>query len=254
MRAGGPCADSTGDTVILNRTGVVPNMGRLTQAFDNTEELAGHSAPEAGRQIGSQFDIGQAGAVPAALDQVAQGILGSGSPAGLMDAINAGQSALGNRSFMQFVEAAQQHGPAADAHSIAAQGMRGAGNPLTHLATIQEAFGHHDVRGMREHTGSAARASLDALDAGSYAMRGQMAFGGAPDLYSQAHEAAHGVQQAALGGRLKLEGGIGKEGDRYERHADAVAEAVVNGESAESLLDQMAGSPTKVTPVTGGGS
>ena len=85
-------------------------------------------------------------------------------------------------------------------------------------------------------------------------MRGQMAFSSAPDLYSQAHEAAHGVQQAALGGRMKLEGGIGKEGDRYERHADAVAEAVVNGVSAESLLDQMASGPTKVTPVTGGSS
>ncbi len=229
-------------------------MGRLTQAFDHTEELTGHSAPEAGRQIGSQSGIGQAGAVPVALDQVAQGILGNGSPAGLMDAINAGQSALGNRSFMQFVEAAHQQRPSADAHSIAAQGMRGAGSPLTHLATIQEAFGHHDVRGMREHKGSAARSSLDALDAGSYAMRGQMAFGGAPDLYSQAHEAAHGVQQAALGGRMKLEGGIGKEGDRYERHADAVAEAVVKGESAESLLDQMASGPTRVAPVTGGGS
>ncbi len=229
-------------------------MGKLTQAFDNTGELAGLTAPETGRQTGSQFDIGQTAAVPAALDQVAQGILGNESSAGLMDAINTGQSALGNRHFMQFVEAAHQHGAPADAHSIAAQGMRGTGSPLTHLATIQEAFGHHDVRGMREHTGSAARTSLDTLGAGSYAMRGQMAFGGAPDLYSQAHEAAHGVQQAALGGQMKLEGGIGKEGDRYERHADAVAEAVINGESAESLLDEMASGPTRVTPVTGGGS
>ena len=254
MCAGGLCTDNTGDTDILKRPGVLLNMGRLTQAFDSAEELTGQFAPEAGRQTGSRYDIGQAVDVPAALGQVAQGILGNGTPAGLTGAINVGQSALGNRNFMHFVEAAHQHSPSADAHSIAVQGMRGAGGPLTHLATIQEAFGHHDVRDMREHTGSAARASLDALGAGSYAMRGQMAFSSAPDLYSQAHEAAHGVQQAALGGRMNLEGGIGQEGDRYERHADAVAEAVVNGESAESLLDQMASGPTKVTPVTGGSS
>jgi hypothetical protein len=37
---------------------------------------------------------------------------------------------------------------------------------------------------------------------------------------------------------VQLPGGVGKLGDRYEQHADAVADAVVRGESAESLLDQ----------------
>jgi hypothetical protein len=42
----------------------------------------------------------------------------------------------------------------------------------------------------------------------------------------------HGVQ---------LAGGVGASGDVYERHADAVADVVVRGESAEALLDQHAG-------------
>lgn len=39
-------------------------------------------------------------------------------------------------------------------------------------------------------------------------------------------------------GGIHLYGGIGEEGDAYEQHADAVADAVVRSESAESLLDQ----------------
>lgn len=38
-----------------------------------------------------------------------------------------------------------------------------------------------------------------------------------------------------------MKGGIGQEGDTYERHADAVADLVVQGKSAESLLDHRAG-------------
>ena len=68
-----------------------------------------------------------------------------------------------------------------------------------------------------------------------------------PDLYTQAHEAAHGVQQAISGSGLQLKGGIGEAGDQYEQHADAVAEKVIRGESAESLLDEVAGGPTKVS-------
>ena len=52
---------------------------------------------------------------------------------------------------------------------------------------------------------------------------------------------------------MQLKGGIGEAGDRYERHADTVAEKVVQGESAEALLDAEAGGPTKVSagPVSG---
>ena len=57
----------------------------------------------------------------------------------------------------------------------------------------------------------------------------------APDLHTAAHEAAHVVQQRA-GVQLKsIDGGAS---DPYEQHADAVADAVVAGRSAESLLDR----------------
>jgi hypothetical protein len=46
------------------------------------------------------------------------------------------------------------------------------------------------------------------------------------------------VQQRA---GVQLKGGVGEVGDRYERHADDVADRVVQGKSAESLLDQFAG-------------
>src|SRR5947207_2443000 len=52
-----------------------------------------------------------------------------------------------------------------------------------------------------------------------------------------AHEAAHVVQQR---GGVSLKGGIGAEGDEYEQHADAVADQVVAGRSAEGLLDRFA--------------
>jgi hypothetical protein len=42
-------------------------------------------------------------------------------------------------------------------------------------------------------------------------------------------------------GGVQLAGGVGAEGDPYEQHADAVADLVVQGKSAESLLDQHAG-------------
>ena len=73
-------------------------------------------APETGRHSGNHHDSGMAGAVPAALEQVAQGLRENQPSAGLTDAINAGQGALGNRNFMQYVGAAQQQtrGPDAD--------------------------------------------------------------------------------------------------------------------------------------------
>ncbi len=55
----------------------------------------------------------------------------------------------------------------------------------------------------------------------------------ASSLHTAAHEAAHVVQQRA---GVHLKGGLGEAGDAYEQHADAVADAVVRGESAEGLL------------------
>ena len=59
--------------------------------------------------------------------------------------------------------------------------------------------------------------------------------GNTPTLENAAHEAAHYVQNIEA---TRLQGGVGEANDIYERHADRVADAVVSGESAASLLDQ----------------
>jgi hypothetical protein len=121
---------------------------------------------------------------------------------------------------------------------VARQGVRGAGAPLPFLDRIQAAFGRHDVTGVRAHSdGAAAEAARD-LGARAYATGSDVAFARAPDLHTAAHEAAHVVQQRA---GVALKGGRGETGDVYERHADAVADLVVAGRSAEALLDRHAG-------------
>ena len=88
------------------------------------------------------------------------------------------------------------------------------------------------------HTGAAAQEASAAMGAEAYASGNHIAFGSAPDLHTAAHEAAHVVQQKA---GVSLSGGVGQVGDKYEQHADQVADAVVQGKSAEPILNQMTG-------------
>jgi hypothetical protein len=97
-------------------------------------------------------------------------------------------------------------------------------------------FGHHDVSGVRAHVGGAAAQASDRIGASAYATGSSVAFRESPDLHTAAHEAAHVVQQR---GGVQLRGGVGEQGDAYEQHADAVADAVVAGQPAAGLLDQM---------------
>jgi hypothetical protein len=120
----------------------------------------------------------------------------------------------------------------------AAQGTSGAGGTLPHFGIIQQAFGSHDISGVRAHTGSAAREAAQSMGAEAFATGSDIAFAGQASLHTAAHEAAHVVQQRA---GVALQGGVGRVGDRYERHADQVADAVVAGQSAEQLLNQFAG-------------
>ena len=124
------------------------------------------------------------------------------------------------------------------AGEVAAEGVRGAGGPLPHLAQIQRSFGEHDVTGVGAHVGGAAADASSALGAQAYATGNDVAFHDAPDLHTAAHEAAHVVQQR---GGVQMKGGMGQAGDVYEQNADAVADAVVRGESAAPLLGQFAG-------------
>jgi len=123
-------------------------------------------------------------------------------------------------------------------HAAAAAGVAGGGGSLPHLDAIQRSFGRHDVSGVEAHVGGGAEEATRALGAEAYATGNHVAFGGAPSLHTAAHEAAHVVQQR---GGVQLKGGVGAAGDAHEQHADAVADLVVQGRSAEGLLDPYAG-------------
>lgn len=128
-------------------------------------------------------------------------------------------------------------------HSAAAAGLTGAGGRLPHLEQIQRSFEHHDVRGVRAHTDAAASAACEAIGASAFACGNDVALADT-SVHTAAHEAAHTVQQRR---GVHLKGGVGEAGDVHERHADAVADAVVAGRSAAALLDAMpsaTGSPT----------
>jgi hypothetical protein len=117
----------------------------------------------------------------------------------------------------------------------AAAGVAGAGGPLPHLDRIQRLFGPaHDVSGISAHVGGPAADASEQIGARAYATGTRVAFAQAPDLHTAAHEAAHVVQQRS---GVQLKGDIGDAGDAYEQHADAVAERVVQGESAADLLE-----------------
>ncbi len=123
-------------------------------------------------------------------------------------------------------------------HAAAVRGAAGSGGPLPHLAAIQRSFGRHDLSGIRAHVGGPAADASSAIGAIAYATGNAVAFSAAPDLRLAAHEAAHVVQQRA---GVDLPGGVGQPGDRYENQADAVAARVVEGRSAEHLLDSRTG-------------
>jgi hypothetical protein len=118
----------------------------------------------------------------------------------------------------------------------AERGTSGYGAPYPFRAQIQSGFGRHDIGRVRAHTGSRAAAAARAIGARAFAYGDQVAFDGAPDLHTAAHEAAHVVQQRA---GVQLKDDQGTPGDAFERHADAVADRIVGRQSAEALLDTM---------------
>ena len=125
-----------------------------------------------------------------------------------------------------------------DVHEAAKRGISGSGASLPYLDAIQHSFGRHDVSGISAYTGGSAADACHDMGAQAYATGNAVAFGSSPDLHTAAHEAAHVVQQRA---GVSLRGGVGAAGDTYEQHADRVADQVVQGKSAESLLDKFAG-------------
>ena len=119
----------------------------------------------------------------------------------------------------------------------AERGTSGGAGPLPHLGEIQRSFGRHDISHVSAYRGSRAAAAARDIGARAYTIGDRVAFAGSPDLHTAAHEAAHAVQQRA---GVSLKDDVGEAGDAYERNANAVADRVVHGRSAEALLDQMA--------------
>jgi len=139
------------------------------------------------------------------------------------------------------VPAVQMHGggaqPEAAVHDAAAQGVATPASALPFGDTLQRAFGRHDISSVQAHSGSEAAHTAKSMGADAYAAGDHVVLG-KTDLHTVAHEAAHVVQQRS---GVQLKGGVGQAGDAYEQHADAVADKVVGGESAEPLLSAMAG-------------
>jgi outer membrane protein OmpA-like peptidoglycan-associated protein len=146
-----------------------------------------------------------------------------------------GKSTLTENLAVQLSEAGAGEAPV---HETAQRGVSGAAGALPHLDTIQRVFGRHDVSQVKAHVGGEANEAAQRIGAHAYATGDHVAFRESPSLHLAAHEAAHVVQQR---GGVQLAGGVGRNGDPYERHADAVADLVVQGKSAEGLLDSHAG-------------
>jgi uncharacterized protein DUF4157 len=171
-------------------------------------------------------------------ERESRGAHGSAGAAAQLAAATAGKATLVQRAEH---EAATSDGAASTGPGVqaaAAHGTSGAGGVLPHLGQIQRLFGRHDVSGVQAHTDGRAAEGARAMGADAFATGNQVAFAGAPDLHTAAHEAAHVIQQRA---GVQLKGGVGEAGDAYEQHADAVADLVVQGKSAEGLLDRHAG-------------
>jgi hypothetical protein len=124
--------------------------------------------------------------------------------------------------------------PPDQVQGAAARGLATPAARLPFADTIQRAFGRHDLSSVKAHAGPDAAASAGEMGAQAYATGDHVVLGKGADLFTVAHEAAHVVQQRQ---GVHLKGGVGEDGDAYEQHANAVAEAVVSGQSAEGLLD-----------------
>ena len=122
--------------------------------------------------------------------------------------------------------------------AIATQGIQRGGGPLPYLDQVQPLFGRYDLGNVTAHIDGDAAHATEAIGAEAYTTNSHVAFRTTPNLHTVAHEAAHVVQQRA---GVQLRGGIGQPGDSYEQHADAVADLVVQGKSADALLSTRSG-------------
>jgi Domain of unknown function (DUF4157) len=165
----------------------------------------------------------------------------------------AGLGPVGKRTLTESLPPVQRYRqggaqPDEDGASVsraAAAGTTGSAQ-LPHFEQIQQAFGTHDVSGVKTTTGGSAASACDQIGAESYAQGDNVAFKQAPSLWLAAHEAAHVVQQR---NGAVVAGGVGQAGDAHEQHADRVADRVVAGRSAAELFGTPGGGNAPTTAV-----
>jgi len=186
---------------------------------------------------------------PHSINQVVQRVEAGGQhPIQRREDFNYLQRTIGNQAVIQLLDR-MKVAETADIHKTAAAGVQGTGSPLPHLDEIQQSFGQHDIRGVQAFTGTKAATASKAIGAQAYTTGNKIAFDSpSPDLHTTAHEATHILQQR---NGVQLNGGVGKVGDSYERHADAVADKVVKGQSAERLINRQLDVQTKQTSSDG---
>jgi uncharacterized protein DUF4157 len=123
--------------------------------------------------------------------------------------------------------------------------LRSSGQPLDAAtrAFMEPRFGH-DFSQVRVHANERAAQAASSIDARAFTSNGRIVFGAgqyAPRSGSGrhllSHELAHVLQQHA---GVASAGGVGAAEDRHERHADAVADRVSAGGSAQALLADLA--------------
>lgn len=115
----------------------------------------------------------------------------------------------------------------------ALEGVSGNGIALPYRDLLQKSFGTYDIYHTGAHMGGRAASAARRLSALAYTTNEQIAFQTMPDLHMAAHEAAHIVQQRV---DPMLKGNTDYRAEKYERHADEVADGVVTGRSAEKIL------------------
>lgn len=120
----------------------------------------------------------------------------------------------------------------------ACEGTNQAGHALPFLDPIQRSFGCYEISDIRAHTDRGSAAEALRIGAEAFTRGSAVTFSRTPSLHTAAHEAAHVVQQRV---GVAVPGGMGQEGDAYERHADEVADRVVRGQSSETLLGAVPG-------------
>ena len=108
-------------------------------------------------------------------------------------------------------------------------------NPLPYFERIQARFGKHDVGQVHAEVGGAAAETASEMDAMAFTSGERIGFKNSPDLRLAAHEAAHVIQQR---NGAWPQGVMGRPNDALERHADAVAENVVEKRNADSFLPE----------------